>query len=712
MPDLPLPKPQPPTGSTAPAVSVSPTSPVTPVGTVVSPQPLPPTKPPAVVTALSSVSSNQLPTINPDPEEKTVASQSGGVNASMSPTSAPSVVPPPTLAASKLVQPQTSIPARGAATNQGATQPIGQTAGQVASSPTTSPQSPTTVPSPALVSVPPANPVPTPGSASLPNSSSPPPISTTSTTNSPQVGISNNPSPSSATTQTITTQTPTSSLSSPIVSTTPVTPTSSSPPPPPSASTAAPPPPLAKPKKSPLKLILALVAAVVGLAVIVAIVMAVLNRPSRSSVQSGDLQPSQPSGQVGDNTQSELTGEQATIEYWGLWETSEVLNQVLQDFQTQNPGLIVRYIQQSHRDYRERLQSAIASGSGPDLFRFHASWAPMLSAELEPMPASVMSVSDFSQTFYPAASRQLQLNGQLVGVPLMYEGLVLYYNQDVLETAGVSPPQSWSDLRDAARTLSIKQENGQLQRGGVAIGTAENVDHFADILAVLMLQNGANLEQPSSPEGRDALLFYTNFVKQDQVWSADLPSSTLAFARGDVAMMFAPTWRAFEITQTNPNLRFAAVTLPQLPNNKITWASYWAEGVSKQSQNKEAAWKLLQYLTQKEVQQKLFSAQSQTRAFGEPFSRVDLADQAASQPILGPLLQDAPAAQGWYMSTFTHDNGINDQIIQYYKDAVNSLLGSGSIDQILVTLQEGVNQVLSTYGVVAPLEPTPTVAQY
>lgn len=721
MPDLPLPKPQPPTSP----------APVSPTGTVVAPQSVVPSKPPAVVTALSSVSSNKLPPSQIANEEAAAVPNPSVTNTSAYPTSAPTIAPPPTLKDAKQMGESGAVPARGTALSSASdTSSVQNTTTQSNSNPPTQPAvtSPPT-PSPTQHNITPSPSIgnqPTPTASPLPVpslQSSPPSMSTSPTQLSASPQSSPPIQPPSSSQPTTPLQSPPASPStptSPSTDTAPPTPTplpaSTAPPTPSPPLTPTPPPTtsphLAKPKKSPLKLILGILAAVIGLVVIVAIVMVVVNRPGRSSVDSSSSQPDQPSGQTGSSTQTTPPVDQTTIEYWGLWETSDTLNSIFQDFQTQNPGLTVRYVQQSHRDFRERLQNAIVSGSGPDVFRFHASWVPMLSNELEPMPASVMSTTDFSQAFYPVASRQLQLNGQLVGIPLMYEGLVLYYNQDVLETAGVSPPQSWSALRDAARTLSIKQANGQLQRGGVAIGTAENVDHFADILAVLMLQNGADLEQPNSPEGRDALLFYTNFAKQDQVWSADLPSSTIAFARGDVAMMFAPSWRAFEITQINPNLRFAAITLPQLPNNKITWASYWAEGVSKQSQNKDAAWKLLQYLSQKEVQQKLFSAQSQTRAFGEPFSRVDLADQAVAQPILGPLLQDAPAAQGWYMSTFTHDNGINDQIIQYYKDAVNSLLGSGDIEQVLVTLQDGVNQVLSTYGVVAPLEPTPTIAQY
>ncbi len=409
-----------------------------------------------------------------------------------------------------------------------------------------------------------------------------------------------------------------------------------------------------------------------------------------------------PSAQTGTNpggTGSTTANKQVTLEYWGLWEASETMTEIIKGFESQNPGVTVKYVKQSHKDYRTRLQSAINSGNGPDLYRFHASWVPLLKQELAPLPSAVMSASEYQSTFYPVAVQQLQNNGQLVGIPLMYDGLVLYYNTDIFKTAVVDPPKTWPDLRTLANRLTVKAE-GKLTRSGIALGNATNVEHFADIIAVLILQNGGDLTKPNSAEVRDALLFYTNFVKTDSLWNDTLPSSTMAFARGEAAMMFAPSWRAHDVKAINPDLKFATVPLPQLSDKRITWASYWAEGVSAKSTHKDEAWKLIKYLSSKEVQQKLFAEQAKTRSFGELFSRKDLADQLAKDPVAASVLQDAGFAQGWYMSSFTHDTGVNDQIIQYYKDAVNGLLAGKSIEEVLGTLDLGVSQVLRQYAIV------------
>jgi multiple sugar transport system substrate-binding protein len=414
--------------------------------------------------------------------------------------------------------------------------------------------------------------------------------------------------------------------------------------------------------------------------------------------QTGGVSGGTTSGTSGQAAQP--TTKKVTLEYWGLWEPSETMDSIIKDYETANPGTTIKYNKQSHKDYRTRLQNALTSENGPDIFRFHASWVPMLKQNLAPLPSSVMSANEYQSTFYPVAVSQLQVNGQLVGIPLMYDGIVLFYNTDVFQTAVLEPPKTWSDLRNAATKLTVK-EGSTIKRAGVALGNTSNVEHFSDVLAVLMLQNGADLTKPNSAEVRDALLFYTNFIKTDDVWDPALPTSTVAFARGDVAMMFAPSWRAHEIKLMNPNLKFSTAPLPQLSDKRVAWGTYWAEGVNPKSSNKDESWKFTKYLSSKDVQQKLFASQSQTRTFGELYSRRDLADVMAKDPLLSAFAQDAPYAQSWYLNSYTHDAGVNDQLIQYYRDAINSLLEGKQMEDVQKTLDQGVSQVIRQYGITA-----------
>lgn len=439
-----------------------------------------------------------------------------------------------------------------------------------------------------------------------------------------------------------------------------------------------------------------MLAAVVAVIAVVGIAFAALSKPESTSVSTTDTGTK--SGTT--DTKKTTRDKQVTLTYWGLWEPKEVMEPILKEYEQANPGVLISYVKQNPQDYRERLQSAVASGQGPDVFRFHASWVPMLKGELAPMPTSVFTPSEYQSTFYPIVSQQLQSGGQLVGVPVMYDGLVLYYNEDILAAAGAQPPKTWSELRTLASKLTLRSGD-KIQRGGVAIGNAGNVEHFSDILGLLILQNGGNPAEPSSKEVQEALTFYTNFYKVDKVWSEELPSSTAAFARGDVAMMLAPSWRAHDVRALNPALKFGTVKPPMLSSQEITWGTYWAEGVNAKGQNKDESWKLLKFLSSAETEKKMFAEQSKIRQFGEPFARKDLTQQS-SNPVVATVLSTGATATNWYLNAFTFDSGLNDQIIRYYRDGVNAMITSNrTADQVVPTISTGVKQVLRQYGVVS-----------
>jgi len=399
---------------------------------------------------------------------------------------------------------------------------------------------------------------------------------------------------------------------------------------------------------------------------------------------------------------------EATLTYWGLWEPEAVMSEILTDWAQEHPEIKINYVFQSPKEYRERLQSVLARGEGPDIFRFHITWTPMFKNELEPVPSSVMSASQFENSFYPVAATTLRLGSNFLGVPLMMDTLALFYNESLFQAAGKSPPKTWEELRQLATDLTVKDENGRIVVAGAALGVTGNVDHWSDILGLMMLQNGADLSDPAACQrqgdeeiclGVDALSFFTIFSQTDRVWDETMPSSTTAFATEKLAMYFGPSWRVFNIKEVNPQLNFKIAPAPQLSGTEITWASFWAEGVNKSSQHKKEAWEFLKFLSSQETMEKLYQTASKTRLFGELYSRVEMAPLLNQNALAKPFLDQAPKAQTWYLCSRTHDNGLNDRMIKYFEDAVNAVNQGRSAKEALKTVSNGVSQLLSQYGI-------------
>lgn len=404
------------------------------------------------------------------------------------------------------------------------------------------------------------------------------------------------------------------------------------------------------------------------------------------------------------------SAKQATIIYWGLWENDATVASTIADFESKNPKIKVSYIKQSPRQYRERLSAAIARGEGPDLFRFHNTWVAMLGSDLAPVPKTIMTPAEFSSAFYPVASNDLVAGTAIYGIPMMIDGLGLYINEDLFAKAGVSTPVTWEDVLAIVPKITVK-DGTTIMTSAIALGTTGNVENWSDILGLMMLQNGANLVSLNGKEAEETLLFYRKFadpVDPMYTWNETLDNSIYAFAIGKVAMILAPSWRAFDIKQISPELRFKIVPVPQLPGNTVSWASYWVEGVSIKSKMQPQAFTFLKYLTSREVVTRFYSEAAKTRLFGEVYARTDLGLTIEADPFAGAYAKQAKTAKSFPLASRTFDNGINDKLIKYLEDAVNSVAAGSAPSAALTTAANGFRQVLSQYGLTSSnAPPTP-----
>ncbi|MEK9200771.1 MAG: extracellular solute-binding protein [Patescibacteria group bacterium] len=404
------------------------------------------------------------------------------------------------------------------------------------------------------------------------------------------------------------------------------------------------------------------------------------------------------------------------LTYWGLWEPAVVMQPLIEEYQAANPNVQITYQMESVREYRERLQSALSQNRGPDIFRIHNSWIPMFKSDLAPVPSTVFSTSQYSSTFYPVASESLTLNSQHLALPLQYEGLIMYVNDQLLSENGLQVPSNWDELRSAAITISrCATETGACKPGarvevaGAGLGLTDNVDHWQDIVASLLLQNNVNLNSPSGRAAQDVFDFYSSFSRSLGVWESTLSPSTALFQSGKLAIYFAPSWRYHEIRQANPELSFSVHPIPQAPldpergERPVTWATFWAEGVNAKSKNAQAAWDFLAFLSTKESLEKMYTAEvALGREFGEIYPRVDMQDTAQINPVVSTVLSGAANSRSWYLASYTFDGptGINSRLSIAF---ANVLSGKLQLDK----LPAEINAILGQYG----LGSAPQIAQ-
>jgi ABC-type glycerol-3-phosphate transport system substrate-binding protein len=203
----------------------------------------------------------------------------------------------------------------------------------------------------------------------------------------------------------------------------------------------------------------------------------------------------------------------ATLTYWGVSDDPQIIAPIIANFQKQHPNIKVEYVKVDIDQYKDKLITRSKNGNGPDVFLFHNSWVPQISSILLAIPSGTMSQETFIKSYYPVAKKDLVKEGVVYGIPKEIDVLCLYVNKDIFQAAGLSAPTTWEDLVSVAKGLTVKDAGGNIRTAGVAMGTTSNVTHAQDILAMLMAQGGANLNDLGSNQKAvaDALfLLYTD----------------------------------------------------------------------------------------------------------------------------------------------------------------------------------------------------------
>jgi multiple sugar transport system substrate-binding protein len=415
------------------------------------------------------------------------------------------------------------------------------------------------------------------------------------------------------------------------------------------------------------------------------------------------LRPKEPSGGNGQDPPSQ--NQQVILEYWGLWESQAVMQPLIDEYESENPNVKIIYTQKEAFSQYEttlftRLQQSMEGGSpAPDIFRINNTWLNLFQPYLSTVPATVMTPAEYADTFYPTAVNDFTgTDMNLYAIPLEIDGLALFYNKEMLSEIGLSsPPTDWDSLIEASIALTRTDADGRITRAGVGMGGSTNVMHSADILSLLFLQNGVTINRNynkevdlSSQKAIDAMTFYVSFAKDHRVWNNDLRTDLEMFYRGELAMMFGPSWRAFDIINSNPTIEFGIAPTPTLVGDEVYYSMYWAEAVARSSPNSVEAWKFIKYLTEQQQQRDFFN-NSMTiggRAFGEPYARKDMSSELINNVYAGSIIKMAPNMKAWKMGeqtyietqlrTAIHDVVVNEKepqnALKQAQDAINAKL--------------------------------------
>lgn len=422
-----------------------------------------------------------------------------------------------------------------------------------------------------------------------------------------------------------------------------------------------------------------------------------------------------------------------TLKWWRVFDDEQSVRPIIEAYKALHPNVNIEYRKIRYDEYENTLLDALAEDRGPDIISLHntglgkyqnkiAFLPPTLTIPFQEVRGSLkkevvttlktsptISISALKQRFVDAVVNDVlittrddknQPKEQIIGLPLALDTLVLYSNRDLLNMAGVpEPPKTWQEFQQAVIKLTKLDQQGNIIQAGAALGTSRNTERAADILALLMMQNGAEMMDAggratfhrapalsgsrSEPPGEQALLFYTDFAnpqKEVYTWSAEQPLSLEAFISGRATMLFGYAYHLPIIRARAPRMNLVISKTPQIEGMpEVNLANYWVETVSRKSKYQNWAWNFIQFAAGAEQAAKYLEKTSKPAAL-----RALLPGQWEKEDA-GIFAAQALTSKSWYRGT--NPRGAEEALL----DAIDAALTGAEVRDILNVAAQRIN---------------------
>jgi multiple sugar transport system substrate-binding protein len=284
----------------------------------------------------------------------------------------------------------------------------------------------------------------------------------------------------------------------------------------------------------------------------------------------------------------------------------EVLVRQLSRFMAVNPGIRVEQrvtpdaADQKHQLYVQWLN---AGASDPDILQLDVIWTPEFAAAGWILPLDQFSPD--KAAFFPSTIAANEWQDTLFALPWFIDVGMLYYRTDLMP----GPPASYGDLVSESRRLKLgrRVRFGYVWQGARYEGLVVNFLEYLGAHGGRILDGGRVVV--SSPEGVRALNemwdeIYRHGIVPPSVLTWHEEESRFAFQNGESAFMRNwpyPVPLMQDSSQSRVAGKFAVAPLPAGPGGRPTSAIGGAQlAINRRSEHPEAAWAVINYLTQPE----------------------------------------------------------------------------------------------------------------
>jgi len=336
-------------------------------------------------------------------------------------------------------------------------------------------------------------------------------------------------------------------------------------------------------------------------------------------------------------------------------EYDKLVQEFYREFERTHPGVEVR-IEGIPGEYVQKMMLNFVAGTEPDVMTVDASSAAIFvnNGVLRDLTPFVEKDKNFRiDDYFPNVVDIGRRGKELYMIPGDFTPMVLYYNKDLFDAAGVPYPKPGWNFEEFRRTAKALSDPAKKQYGLA-------FSNWMPGWVMWLWNNGGEVLSPDgkrakgffdSPENVQTITYLRDLIKTDQVapsLSEAASQGVDLFANGQAAMTVMGHWalvgykNAPKGKDGKPKINWERLGVIGLPHNtpKSHTVMYEAGfGITRRAKNPELAWEFIKMWTG-------YRLQSQYNMSGIAVSaRKDVAKERAADPIERQFLPIIPSAR-------------------------------------------------------------------
>lgn len=254
------------------------------------------------------------------------------------------------------------------------------------------------------------------------------------------------------------------------------------------------------------------------------------------------------------------------IELWSIQlqpQFTNYFNQLISDFEADNPGLSVRWVDVPWSLMETKIQSAILAKNLPDIVNLNSSFTYLLTEPNVWFNLDTILSDSVRNQYLSNLWEAGKINGKSFGIPWYARTSIIFYNSQLFQEAGVAqPPTNYSELLEVAKQVKDKTGKYAFFVSVLPEGGYEVLDSFAKMGVKLVDVDGKAAFNTEA--GQKVFDYWVDLYREGllpkEVLTRGIETGIDFYQTGKTAMLFSGAELIEAISENTPEI--GKVSLP------------------------------------------------------------------------------------------------------------------------------------------------------